>query len=155
METREPTQAEQKIAEILGERKLKTPPITPQHEPETLASVDGKVPYQPFTDCEASDTNHASKEDERDQLAFDFYTPDCVHTISYGTMLECKLYHKRGMLHLILTSGQYVIEGRNLEPIRKALKRRTLLTLTQFDAEQHVLPSGNTTVITAINDGQP
>lgn len=129
----------------------KATPVPPETQPETRpAPDDGKDRYQAFTDCEATATNHAAKEDDRDKMDFDIFTPDCVYDNPYTTYLGSRYIPEKETLHVMLTTGQYIIQGRNLWPIRKALKRRTLLTITQFDMNRHTMPKGNETLVTKI-----
>lgn len=117
---------------------------------ETPLRAGDRGHYQAFTDCEATASNRAVKEDKRDCIDFSIITPNCTYDNPYNTYLGAEYYPDEGALHIERTTCQFVIEGRNLEPIRKALKRRTLLTMTQFNPDKHHLPPGTTTVITAV-----
>lgn len=121
---------------------------------DRLDKLIGEVPprkpeeweYIPFTSNE-----NLTGSRKREEVGFDVITPDVEYGEFYRN-LERIVYHRlddRMTLHMGVSS--YVLEGQNLRPIYRLLRRFGLASMMLFDPNKHHTPAEeNATIITRI-----
>jgi hypothetical protein len=137
---------------VTGKTVTDTPSDTPQKEAD-------KGRYVAFTRVDSTEEakrneGFAGGLDLREQYSFKIHTPDIDFSVHYGTYLGCDHYKKRNMLHLLTSTRQYVIEGRNLGPLQEAFERKAVLKVFMFDVDCHTMPQAGATIITNVSTEQ-
>ena len=151
-----------RIDEILREGpKVPRPATGETGQSETMTHFDApqnesdKGRYVAFTRVDSTEESKrndgfAGGLDLREQYSFKIETPEVDYGVHYGTYLGCDHYKKRNMLHLLTSTRQYVIEGRNLGPLKEAFDRKAVLTVLMFDIECNTMPQAGATVVTNV-----